>query len=263
VAGTAREPQYRKISDWLRDRIVQGALPPGHPLPSEEQLARQFGVSRPTVRQGVAELRHAGLVEVLVGRGSFVRARPSRPPFTRRRGHREESPGEGDGSGNDAGAVIVWVPVGDGPCLTRAEASVTVADLLRVPPREPLFVWEVLESTQGDRFRQTHRTLIPFQLLACAPAAPGSDTETGGDEVPDPGEVLAWLESQGYGLTWNEHVTARLPLPDEATALRTPDGTPLIQITRITLDRATARPLILEEIAAPAADQELQYTYGP
>ncbi|OEV24663.1 GntR family transcriptional regulator, partial [Streptomyces nanshensis] len=65
----------------------------GQPLPSEETLAKQFSVTRPTVRQGIAELRASGLVEVMAGRGGFVRSPHSRPSLTRPRGVRREPDG--------------------------------------------------------------------------------------------------------------------------------------------------------------------------
>ena len=255
MSDRPREPRYRVISQWLREQILSGALGPGHPLPSEERLAQRFGVSRPTVRQGIAELRHAGLVDVLVGRGSFVRTQPARPAVVRRRG--------------DCPEGMAWTGVGDGPVLGRSQASVAVAELLRVPPREPVFVWHEVQQTPEGRFRQIHRLLIPFPLMndpdtpptPSPPGTPGADE--GGRGVPGPGEVHVWLESAGFDLTWEEHVSARMPVPEETDALGLADGMPLLQITRLTLDKNTTRPLILEELQFPAADQELVYTYGP
>ena len=66
-------PKYRQIADTLRARIDDGTYPPGSALPSESSLAAEFGVTRPTVRQGLAELRAEGAVNVLMGRGMFVR----------------------------------------------------------------------------------------------------------------------------------------------------------------------------------------------
>lgn len=66
-------PKYRQISDTIRARIADGMYPPGTALPAESSLAAEFGVTRPTVRQGLAELRAAGEVTVYAGRGMFVR----------------------------------------------------------------------------------------------------------------------------------------------------------------------------------------------
>ncbi len=64
---------YIQIADQIRDQIAAGAVEPGAPLPSERDLAAALGVSRPTVREALIALEVAGLVEVRVGVGAFVR----------------------------------------------------------------------------------------------------------------------------------------------------------------------------------------------
>lgn len=57
-------PQYRQLADQLRKRIMSGDLAPGQPIPSEERLRQESGLSRTSVRQAVAILRAEGLVSV-------------------------------------------------------------------------------------------------------------------------------------------------------------------------------------------------------
>src|SRR3954463_5712653 len=64
---------YIQIADQIRDQIVSGDVAPGRQLPSERDLAVSLGVSRPTVREALIALEVAGLVEVRVGVGVFVR----------------------------------------------------------------------------------------------------------------------------------------------------------------------------------------------
>lgn len=66
---------YIQIADQIRDQINAGAVPAGRQLPSERDLAQSLGVSRPTVREALIALEVAGLVEVRVGVGAFVRKR--------------------------------------------------------------------------------------------------------------------------------------------------------------------------------------------
>jgi DNA-binding FadR family transcriptional regulator len=66
---------YIQIADQIRDQIEAGAVEPGRQLPSERDLALNLGVSRPTVREALIALEVAGLVEVRVGVGAFVRKR--------------------------------------------------------------------------------------------------------------------------------------------------------------------------------------------
>src|SRR3954447_2944737 len=64
---------FRQLADLLRGRIESGALSPGEPLPSELRLVQEYGISRTTVRQAIAQLRTEGLVTVERPRGTFVR----------------------------------------------------------------------------------------------------------------------------------------------------------------------------------------------
>jgi len=64
---------YLQIADQIRGHILAGAVAPDQLLPSERDLAAQLGVSRPTVREALIALEVAGLVEVRVGVGAFVR----------------------------------------------------------------------------------------------------------------------------------------------------------------------------------------------
>lgn len=64
---------YIQIADQIRDQILAGEVKPGEQLPSERDLAANLGVSRPTVREALIALEVAGLVEIRVGVGAFVR----------------------------------------------------------------------------------------------------------------------------------------------------------------------------------------------
>jgi len=52
--------------------ILQGVLRPGERLPSERELSERLGVSRPSLREAVAELQTAGLLTTRAGAGIFV-----------------------------------------------------------------------------------------------------------------------------------------------------------------------------------------------
>jgi DNA-binding FadR family transcriptional regulator len=55
-------PAYRQIANVIEQRIVCRALRAGDPLPSETDLARQFGVNRSTIREAIRELETHGLL---------------------------------------------------------------------------------------------------------------------------------------------------------------------------------------------------------
>jgi GntR family transcriptional repressor for pyruvate dehydrogenase complex len=52
--------------------ILRGILRPGERLPSERDLSERLGVSRPSLREAVADLQHRGLLTSRAGSGIFV-----------------------------------------------------------------------------------------------------------------------------------------------------------------------------------------------
>jgi len=74
------EPQrlYRQIAEQLRGLIGKGEFKAGTRLPAERDLARQLGVSRPSVREALIALEVEGWVEVRTGSGVYVLDRSPR-----------------------------------------------------------------------------------------------------------------------------------------------------------------------------------------
>jgi DNA-binding FadR family transcriptional regulator len=77
----AVEPRrlYRQIADQLRTLIGKGEVAPGARLPAERDLARQLGVSRPSLREALIALEVEGLLDVRVGSGIYVSQPGERP----------------------------------------------------------------------------------------------------------------------------------------------------------------------------------------
>ena len=63
---------YRQIADQIRELIRAGEFVAGSRLPPERDLAKQLGVSRPSVREALIALEVEGLVEVRIGSGIYV-----------------------------------------------------------------------------------------------------------------------------------------------------------------------------------------------
>ncbi|MBS0326021.1 MAG: GntR family transcriptional regulator [Proteobacteria bacterium] len=70
-------PRYLQLADLFRQRIARGTWHEGTRLPSLDELVREFGVARVTVRQAMELLTRDGLVSPQQGRGTFVLARSS------------------------------------------------------------------------------------------------------------------------------------------------------------------------------------------
>jgi GntR family transcriptional regulator len=71
---------YVQIADQLAERIRSGELQPGARLPSEIQLADEYGVARLTARRAARELVSRGLARTLPGKGTFVKKPQETPP---------------------------------------------------------------------------------------------------------------------------------------------------------------------------------------
>jgi DNA-binding GntR family transcriptional regulator len=68
-----RKLVYVAIADVLEDRIKDGTYPPDTALPAEPRLVAEFGAARETVRQAIRLLVSRGLVEVVRGKGTYVK----------------------------------------------------------------------------------------------------------------------------------------------------------------------------------------------
>ena len=66
---------YRQIADQIAALIERGEYGAGQRLPPERDLAKQLGVSRPSVREALIALEVEGYVEVRVGSGVYVTGR--------------------------------------------------------------------------------------------------------------------------------------------------------------------------------------------
>lgn len=76
----ARNPQLStQVATDLMAKIEGGGLAVGTRLPTEAQMARDYGVSRAVIREAIAQLRNEGLVETRQGAGAFVLEASARP----------------------------------------------------------------------------------------------------------------------------------------------------------------------------------------
>ncbi|MFE2635597.1 GntR family transcriptional regulator [Streptomyces scopuliridis] len=233
---------YQQVAAEIRSGIVAGEYRPGAPLPSEAQLIDRYQVSRPTVRKAISALRAEGLIEVIHGKGSYVRALPA-PAVTIERTITRS--GKTFRTGHHA-----WQQV-EAPTVYRTTTTATTGPLLGLAEGEALFAVDRLLSDPRTDTRALHRVLIPFAT---------ADEAEQLSEAPDaePEQIYAILTAAGHKLTWDETVSARMPLPDERATLQIPDATPIVHAARVTLG-TDRRPLILEELRASADRAQLAY----
>ena len=77
VVGSTR--LYRQIAEQLRVLIGDGEFPTGSRLPAERDLARQLGVSRPSVREALIAMEVEGWIDIRTGSGIYVLGQTGKP----------------------------------------------------------------------------------------------------------------------------------------------------------------------------------------
>ncbi len=168
---------YERVADEIADQIRSRALRPGDRLPSERAMAEQLAVGRSTVREAIASLQVAGLVETRRGAGSVVTERAD-ALLTERN---SESRRTADASP----AALLDVRELIEPAAARRAAALAKADelaesLLRSQP-EPVAVQDpVARAAWNDRDRLFHRQIgamtgNPILAAICADIAETMD----------------------------------------------------------------------------------------
>jgi GntR family transcriptional regulator len=229
------EARYQEIERWLRRRVLRSSL--GDPLPSEKELAAQFGVSRMTARQAVQNLAAEGLVQRRRGAGTFVAPRPihrhegSLMSFTedmRRRGLKASS-----------------------RLLEAGLRPATTADLeaLRLPDGARVVAISRLRLADGVPLAIEHAAL-PAE---CAGVL-ANDLETG--SLHD--SLIAAGREPAVSRSW---IRARIATATEARLLEIPRGSALLVERRIIDDRQ-GRPLEHTETAYNAANYAIDAVFS-
>ncbi|MHA6528876.1 GntR family transcriptional regulator [Paenibacillus sp. BAC0078] len=72
ISSTSGEPIYAQIVRQVRQMVLQGELVSGTPLPSIRLLAKELQISVITTKRAYEELEREGLINSIVGKGSFV-----------------------------------------------------------------------------------------------------------------------------------------------------------------------------------------------
>lgn len=235
---------YQQVAAAIREAILSGEFVPDTLLPSEAQLMTRYSVSRPTVRNAIAALRAEGLIDVRHGKGSFVRS-AGHPALTYERRIARTAEGKFVMPHGD-----VWEEAAE-PHTYRAHTTADTGRLLELAEEEALFGCDRLLLDPSTGTRAMHRTLIPFEVAEGLPLLAEQPCTR-------PAAIYRLLTDDGHALWWSETVRARMPVPDERTALQLPDATPVLLVSRVTHSRDD-RPLILEEVHIGAHRAELAY----
>jgi GntR family transcriptional regulator len=219
-------PAYRQLADQLRAAIESGEIGPGEQLPSERTLMDESGTARGTVRQAISLLKVEGLIDIEHGRGAFVRRRPlvrrvAHDRFARRHRQAGQAAFLAEMAGDGRAPEVEVLEVGPG------EADDETAELLRLGRDRKVLVRRrrYLADRQPMELASSY---VPWRL---ARGTAMTRANTG------PGGIYARLEESGHQLArFAEEVTARMPSPEEARALRLTPGVPVMRVLRTAFD---------------------------
>jgi GntR family transcriptional repressor for pyruvate dehydrogenase complex len=74
-----RKRLYQQVADDVEVAILNGTYPHDCKLPSEQELADEYGVSRNVIREALKRLNERGLVFIKTGSGTYVRQPSTKP----------------------------------------------------------------------------------------------------------------------------------------------------------------------------------------
>jgi DNA-binding GntR family transcriptional regulator len=233
-------PKYAQIVQTLRGRIADGTYPPGSALPSEAQLIKEFGVSRPTVVRALQAMQLRGEIAREHGRGSFVKAAPLKAEGEQVRPARTVL------DDAEAGALVEVIQVG------QVDAPGHVARLLGVVEGAPL----VLRQRLGLRGE------VPCELVSLW-ASPDVARSSGLDQSERLTVPIRQLVQAGTGTRLVhvvERLSARRPTAAEAKPLSISKAAPVFGVLASVHD-GDGRALLVVELVLPGELHDLEETY--
>jgi GntR family transcriptional regulator len=247
MPAARQEAKYR-IADAIRSKIASGEYAAGAVVPSETQLAQEFGVAKMTARGALEVLKAEGLLDARQGRATRVR---QFSPIRRRSASRLASDvwlaGRSIMSTDSSGRrpEVDQVEVSEGP------APEHVARLLGLAEGELACVRSRRHVLDGNPVLVS-TSYLPAALVAGSPITQ-ADSGLGG--------IYARLAEIGHAPTrFVEELRSRMPTAEETARLGLSTGSPVIQIAR-TAYTADDRVVELNEMVLDANAYVLEYAF--
>ena len=207
----AAVPLYYQLASILRDHIVSGKYHAGDRLPTEEALARDYDVSRITIRQALSDLEREGFIKREAGRGTFVADRRTFSNTFRLEG----SLGDLISMGLTTSVKVLT--------LATIRASASEADFLRVNLGDPIVRCTRLRLHAGT----------PFSYIINH--VPGDLGKHLSAEAWKKGSILRQIETELGILMGDADQTISASLADAhlARLLKTTIGAALLSVDRV------------------------------
>jgi DNA-binding GntR family transcriptional regulator len=232
-----------RIADDLRADITSGKAPPGHALPTEQELSNTYQASRGTVRRALALLVNEGLVMSRAGRGYHVRAFAPLDWYPGTFEHQKQRRDTAT-AGADAWAADV---------MAQGRVPSQDVDVSIINP--PRLVAARLETPDGEMVVVRRRLRYVADSYYPRDVAEGTPIMTPGD-VTIPGGLMA---AAGHRHThYRDEIVVRMPTGPEAFRLDLPAGTPVAEHVRTGLN-AAGRPVRVIVTVAPGDRHRIIY----
>lgn len=250
-----------RITDDLRKQIQEGAYGPGALLPSEPELAREYGVSRQTARTALQVLEQEGLITTVgARRGRIVRVPPRRAVRSSERHQLEKDrailpmPDRGEIGEAETNFDMSIGEQRFTSIYDVIDADEDQAKILNVAQGTPLLRRRFVSTDpHTNRLLSSSASYIPKSFVEGNPALLDEKNE------PWPGGTLHQLSTVGIEIMRVvDQVTARMPTGAEAEAWDLPPGIPLLFCRRVSFD-ADDRAIEISDAEYPADRTELRF----
>jgi GntR family transcriptional repressor for pyruvate dehydrogenase complex len=205
VSGTARKALPDIVFERMHRAIKSGAYKPDERLPTEHELAAEFEVSRPVIREALRRLREQGLIYSRRGAGSFVRALGLREPL-------------GFGQLENVADLLSCYEF-----RLTLEPAAAAAAASRHDDKTLSAIRQALELLRDATNRQSHREDADYQFhLAIARAANNSYFSTAMEALKD--HISAGMKFHGISVKREAAGLSRVFGEHEAIAQAIADG---------------------------------------
>lgn len=241
------QPAYLRVAGDLRQKIVDGSLPPHTRLPSQARIREQYGVSDTVALEARKVLMAEGLVEGRSGSGTYVREHPV-PRRVVRTGYRVpgDEPDPFRQEQGDEGVKGTWEAYSE-----QQEAAPVIAGRLGVEPGVRVMRTRYLFREEGEPVMLS-TSWEPLALTGRTPVMLPEEGPLGGQGVV---ERMAALDLVVDNVS--EEVGARPCLADEALALGGVPGQVVLVVERTF--RAGGRPVETADVIVPSGRFSLSY----
>ena len=216
--------KYQQVADDLREAIKRGDYAAGDQLPSQPELARQYGLNQTSINRAITVLRGEGLVRVEQGKGAFVQAVP-----TVKRVRRIDKDYRRDPKGSSYADELKRAGVRPTTELVKVgevDPPAEIAELFALGEEEKVLIRR-RHMFANDVLIQIAISYIPMRYAGSVDLA-----------MPDtgPSGIYARLADRGYGpVRFDEDIEVRTPTTEEQKLLRI-ENQPVFVVTRQAID---------------------------